>query len=271
VKLPPPFVDIHCHLLPGLDDGPATLDESLAMAEMTVADGIATVVATPHYSDAATQNSAAVIRTAVARFQRLLDDRRVPLRVLPGADVRIQPELAHKIRRGDVLTLADRGRHVLLELPHEVYIPLDRLLADLRGAELVGILSHPERNRGLQRQPDLLPPLVRQGALLQVTAESITGGFGARAQRCSEWLIRQGLVHFVATDAHGIASRPPLLRQAFHRVTQLAGEEAAVKCFCLNPARLASGAEIGPASAGRPSSWTSRVRHSPLFAAIATH
>src|SRR5208283_1461076 len=98
------FTDIHCHLLPGLDDGPAGLDEALAMAEKALADGIGTIIATPHQSGSYSQNSGATIREAVVRFQRELDRRRLPLRVLPGADVRIEPDLLPKLLAGDVLT-----------------------------------------------------------------------------------------------------------------------------------------------------------------------
>ena len=149
------------------------------MAEMAVADGIGTIVATPHQLGSHAKNSGDTIRAATVRFQQFLDGRRLPLRVLPGADVRIEPDLLPRIRRGEVLTLADRRRHVLLELPHDVYVPLERLLAELASAGLVGILSHPERNLGILNQPGVLRPLVERGCLLQVTAGSLTGAFGS--------------------------------------------------------------------------------------------
>ena len=217
------------------------MDDALAMAEMAVADGIGTIVATPHQSGNHATNTGAMIRAATAQFQQVLDRRRMPLVVLPGADVRVEPDLVRKIRTGEVLTLADRRRHVLLELPHEVYLPLDRLLADLDAAGLVGILSHPERNRGILNQPGVVRPLVERGCLLQVTAGSLTGGFGPHVQRFSELLVEQGLVHFVATDAHGTTARPPLLAAAFDRVAELAGREAAVDLCCRHPAAVAGG------------------------------
>ena len=126
-----PFVDIHCHLLPEIDDGAANWDESLAMARMAVADGIGVVVATPHQLGAFSHNSAPKIRLAVEELQSRLEAERIPLQVLPGADVRIETDLAARLGRDEVLSLADNGRYVLLELPHEMYFPLDRLLADL--------------------------------------------------------------------------------------------------------------------------------------------
>jgi protein-tyrosine phosphatase len=246
-----PFVDIHCHLLPDLDDGAAGLDDALAMAEMAVADGIGTIVATPHQLGNHAKNSGEMIRAAAVRFQRFLDGRRVPLRVLPGADVRIEPDLLQKIRRGEVLTLADRRRHVLLELPHDVYLPLDRLLAELASAGLAGILSHPERNVGILKRPGVLRRLVEQGCLMQVTAGSLTGAFGPEIQKFTESLIQQGIVHIVSTDAHGTKTRPPVLRPAFERVAELAGEDVAADLCRRNPGIVATGGSV-PARHRKP-------------------
>lgn len=239
-----PFIDIHCHVLPGIDDGPADIGEALAMAEMAVRGGITTIVATPHQLGSHPQNTAQRVRDAVAAFQHRLDMEGLPLRVLPGGDVRIDAELVEKIDAGSVLTLADRGHHVLLELPHDVYLPLDRLLADLAASGLVGILSHPERNRGLLAEPRLAVPLVQRGCLMQITAGSLTGSFGPNVQRFAESLLRQGLVHFVSTDAHGTKARRPILAAAFDRVVKLAGTATATDLFCRHPALVVAGRDI---------------------------
>ncbi len=256
---PEPFVDIHCHLLPGLDDGPADWDETLAMAEMAAADGIATIVATPHQLGSFPGNRPQTVRSETARLQGLLDRHRIPVRVLPGADVRVEPELVAKISGGEVLTLADRGRHVLLELPHELYLPLERLLSELKQAGLVGVLSHPERNQGILRRPEIVRRLVRAGCLMQVTAGSLTGLFGPQIRGLAERLVREGLVHFVGSDAHGTHARCPVLRPAFDRAVELAGRAKARELFCTNPARLVSGkaivAERRPARASALAGW----------------
>ena len=241
---PSPLVDIHCHLLPGIDDGAGDWDESLAMARLAAAEGIGTIVATPHQLGAYCGNEGRTIRALAAQLQQLLDQQGVPLRVVPGADVRIEPDLIRKIRSGEVLTLADRGRYVLLELPHEVYVPLDRLLADLGAAGLVGILSHPERNQGILGQPRVLDGLVQRGCLFQVTAGSLVGTFGAQIQEFAERLVTEGLVHFVATDAHGVKARRPLMRRAYQRLVELAGAETASELCSGNPNRVVENSTV---------------------------
>jgi len=246
LETPLHFVDIHCHLLPDIDDGAASWDEALSMAEMAAADGISTIVATPHQLGNFAANRGDEIRARAEHLQGLLRQNKIPLKVFPGADVRIEPAMIGKIRAGEVLTLADRGRHVLLELPHEVYLPLDRLLADLKAAGLAGILSHPERNRGIMAQPGVVQSLVGAGCLTQVTAGSLVGAFGSRVRSLAERLVKQGLVHFVSTDAHSPRSRPPLLGEAFDRVVELAGGSLAEELFCGNPAAVAAGRAVMP-------------------------
>ncbi len=205
------FVDIHCHLLPGIDDGAKSPEESLAMARMAVADGISTVIVTPHQLGGFAQNHGDAIRERTADLSQLLAEHNIPLTVLPGADVRIEPDMIARIQQGDVLSLADHRRHVLLELPHEIYVPLDRLLAELKAAGMVGILSHPERNAGIMANPAIVGPLVDAGCLMQITAGSLLGMFGPQSQNVAERLAIDGLVHFVSTDAHGLKSRRPQL------------------------------------------------------------
>ncbi|HUG68491.1 MAG TPA: CpsB/CapC family capsule biosynthesis tyrosine phosphatase [Pirellulaceae bacterium] len=238
------FVDIHCHLVPGIDDGAKSWQESLAMARMAVADGIETIVVTPHQLGGYAHNSGEMIRQRTAELQRELDAHDILLRVLPGADVRIDNGMIEGLKNGSVLTLGDHGRHVLLELPHEMYFPLEPVLDDLTRAGMVGILSHPERNQGLLKQPALIESLVDYGCLMQVTAGSLTGTFGPNSQDMAEWMLGEGLVHFISTDAHGPRARRPLLGRAFQRAAEMAGEETAIALCCGNPAAVASGHDV---------------------------
>jgi protein-tyrosine phosphatase len=245
------FVDIHCHLIPEIDDGARSWDESLAMAAMAADDGIAAIIATPHQLGTYAHNSGELIRQRTLVLQSQLDRSGIPLRVLPGADVRIEVDLVSAMRSGNVVTLADRGRHVLLELPHELYFPLGQVLDDLRRAGVAGILSHPERNQGLLKQPSIVESLVDAGCLMQVTAGSLIGGMGAAPQEMAEWMLARGLVHFIATDAHGPKARRPLMGRAFERVAELTDAETAAEVCCHNPARVCEGLDV-PAGRRQP-------------------
>ncbi len=239
-----PFVDIHCHLLPGIDDGAKDCGDSLAMARLAADDGITTIIATPHQLGTYGHNRGDDIRRRVAELQQRLDVAEIPLKVLPGADVRIESGMIDALLSGDVLTLGDRRRHVLLELPHELFLPLESLVDELARHRIVGILSHPERNEGILRRPEVVAPLVDGGCLLQVTAGSICGTFGPECQQMADWLLAEGLVHFVATDAHGPRSRRPMMRRAFDRVTELTDEATARELCGNNPAAVAEGLSV---------------------------
>lgn len=256
MQAPCSFVDLHCHLLPGIDDGAADVETSLAMARMAVADGTYLIVTTPHQLGNFSQNRGDQIRRRVAGLQQQLDAAEIPLSVLPGADVRIDDGMVEALAAGDVLTLADRGRHVLLELPHELYFPIEGLLDRLAEQGMTGILSHPERNAGLLERKHLVSGLVEAGCLMQVTAGSLVGTFGSRSQRLAEWMLREGLVHFIATDAHGHQTRRPLMRRAFQRVEQLMGPSTAVE-LCSESPRLVACGESTPV--GRRKRRLSRI------------
>lgn len=241
-----PFVDIHCHLLPGIDDGSADAATSMAMAEMAVDDGISTIIVTPHQLGSYGHNRGDDIRRQTAEVAELLAQQNIPLTVLPGGDVRIEPDLVERIADGDVVTLGDHKKHVLLELPHELFMPFEPLLDRLASAGIVGVLSHPERNAGILREPNVLGSLVDRGCLMQVTAGSVIGAFGPASRQLAEWMLGEGLIHFVATDAHGLESRRPRLGPAFDRVAELTNAEIATDLCCRNPAAVAAGGDVGP-------------------------
>jgi protein-tyrosine phosphatase len=242
------FVDIHCHLLPGIDDGARDWDQSLAMARLAVDDGTTTIIATPHQLGNYSQNRGDEIRRLTAELQEQLQAAEVPLTVLAGGEIRIEPGLVAQVVAGDLMSLGDHRRHVLLELPHELYLPLEPVLDELAGRQMVGILAHPERNGGLRRQPELVESLVDAGCMMQITAGSLCGTLGSDAKGLAEWMIDRGLVHLVATDAHGPRSRRPLMGRAYERLCELVDEATAVELCTENPRRVAEGK---PVPAGR--------------------
>jgi protein-tyrosine phosphatase len=229
------------------------------MAQLAVADGTRTIIVTPHQLGNFAQNLGDDIRTRTTQLQDVLDQHQIPLQVLPGGDVRIEDGMLEGLVSGDVMSLGDRRKHVLLELPHELYFPLAGVLAALQRQGMAGILSHPERNRGLLREPDLLLGLVEGGCLMQVTAGSLMGTFGPNPQALAEWMLGEGLVHFVATDAHGTKSRRPLMQRAFERVIELTDEPTAKDLCSNNPALVAQGKRVlgGRRAITRRGGWRS--------------
>lgn len=238
------FADIHCHLLPGIDDGAADLDASLAMARMSVDHGVETVVVTPHQLGGYEHNRGDDIRRRTAELQAEIDRHEIPLRVLPGGDVRIEDHMISGIATGNVLTLGDHGKHILLELPHELYFPLEPVLDALREQGVTGVLSHPERNAGLLAEQRLVESLVDYGCLMQVTSGSLVGGFGPDSQAMAEWMARNGLIHFLATDGHSPKRRRPRMLDGHQAAAKLVGEEAATLWCGDNPRAVAEGRDV---------------------------
>ena len=173
-------VDIHCHCLPGLDDGPATMADALALCRALVQDGIDAVIATPHQLGRFDgSNCPQVVREVVSTLNSALLAEDVPLTVTAGADVRVDERIPRMLDEGRVLTLADGGRYVLLELPHETFIDPKPLLVELAARGVTSIISHPERHGMLKKSPAMVLPWLEEGALIQVTAGSLLGAFGS--------------------------------------------------------------------------------------------
>ena len=163
---------------------------------------------------------------------------------MPGGDVRIEADMITQIQADNVLTLGDQGKHVLLELPHEMYFPLEPVLESLERIGMQGILSHPERNQGLLKQPELIEQLVHRGCYMQVTAGSLAGTFGPASQGLAEQMVERRQVHFIATDAHGPRSRRPLMWRAFERVAEMTNWDFAEDICCHNPRLVAAGKHV---------------------------
>jgi len=202
--------DIHCHILPGIDDGAKDLEQSLAMARIAVADGIRTIIATPHHFNGVYRNPAAAVRDATDRLQQTLDAEGIELELLPGSEHHLVPELVGALAAGTALTLGDFGRAVLVELPvHTVPLGSEELLEQILAQGLVPIIAHPERNSELARHPERLADWVAMGCLAQVTGQSCTGQFGPLVQAVARQMLTRGLIHFLASDAHRDRRRIP--------------------------------------------------------------
>jgi protein-tyrosine phosphatase len=235
------MIDIHCHLLPGLDDGPDSIEESLAMARSAIADGITHVVATPHSSDEylfdypRTQKLLRELRERVA-------DR---LTLATGCDFHLSPENLEALRLNPAQFCVNQGPYLLVEF-NEFSIPpsMDQTLHELQLAGIRPIVTHPERNAILRAQADRLRTWVRMGCFVQVTANSLTGTFGPTAQRDSLRWIGEGLVHFIASDAHNTRSRPLKLKPAYEVIKEQFGADKAEALCVVNPGAAFDGRDL---------------------------
>lgn len=239
------FTDVHCHCLPGLDDGPPDVASALALCRALAADRIRTVVATPHqlgrYDGL---YDAGTIRQAVTQLNELLVKAEIPLHVLPGADIRIDERIDDLVQFDRVLTIADNRRYLLVELPHEVFIDPEVLLARLGQAGLCGVITHPERHMFLAERPEYVRCWASYRPCLQITAGSFLGGFGRRSERAAWAFLQESLPVVVATDAHDTAGRAPCMTDAYRLLSRYLGRDGADTLCIENPRRLLAGEDL---------------------------
>ncbi|MBV1731199.1 MAG: capsular biosynthesis protein, partial [Hydrogenophaga sp.] len=195
------MIDLHSHILPGIDDGAKTLDDSLEMARIAVADGIHTMACTPHIYPGMYMNDGPGIDRARARLQAELDQAGIPLKLVVGADVHLVPGLLDGLKAGSVPTL-NRSRYFLLEPSHTTPPPrLEDSVFNLIASGYTPIITHPERLTWVESHYPVFLRLIEQGAWMQVTAGALTGAFGKRAQHWGERFVGEGFTHILATDA----------------------------------------------------------------------
>lgn len=236
------MIDLHNHLLPGIDDGAPDLETALQLARVAVADGITHLVCTPHIHPGRYDNDRSSIAQAHRRFSDGLAQAGIDLKVSWAAEVRFGMELMVSLAEGAIPLLGQwQDRKVLLlEFPHgEVPFGAERLTAWLLARNIVPMIAHPERNKSLMRSPKKLKPFLDQGCLLQVTAGSVTGHFGPQAQELAHDLLEQGLVTILASDAHNLQHRPPRLSEGMEHVARIVGDSQAERLFKDTPWQIA--------------------------------
>jgi protein-tyrosine phosphatase len=224
------MIDLHSHILPGIDDGSRSLDMSLDMARMAVDSGITTMACTPHIYPGLYMNDTAGIIAARDALQRELDDQGIPLKLTTGADVHLVPGLLDGLRGGIVPSLHGT-RYLLLEPSHHVAPPrFQESVFQLVAAGYVPVITHPERLTWVEDNYAVFGDLVRQGAWMQVTAGALTGVFGARAKYWGERFLADGLTHIIASDCHSSGRRSPVAMEKAAEIAQrmLGKEEAAL-------------------------------------------
>ncbi len=239
------MIDIHAHILPSLDDGPRTIEESVEICKVAANDGIKTIVATPHSKDGVYDAKSDKILKAVDILNIKLKENEIDLKILPGAEIHIFEGLVESIKRGEVLTINNGGKFILLELPF-VFVPpgTDELVFNLKENGIVPIIAHAERILPFQQNPKLVRQLVKSGARVQVNSHGLTRMASASERKCAKWLLQNRLVHFIASDTHSLKGRPPILSIALECAARIIGEVEARTLVYDNPGQMINGLDI---------------------------
>ncbi|MGM9988823.1 MAG: tyrosine-protein phosphatase [Bacillaceae bacterium] len=220
------MIDIHCHILPNVDDGPSNVVHSLEMAKEAAESGIRTIIATPHHQNGRYINNRRDILNAVEQLNMCISEQGIDVTVIPGQEIRLFGEILSSEEENHLVTLGDSGKYFLIEFPSN-HVPryAERLLFDIQTAGYIPIIAHPERNAEIVEKPEILYKLVKAGALSQVTAQSVTGDFGKKVQKLTFQLIEHNLTHFIASDAHGMKGRGFKLREAYSELKREFGND----------------------------------------------
>lgn len=239
------MIDVHTHIIPGVDDGAPDFETALAMIEIAASDGIRTIVGTPHFIPGAFAPTAAEVRKAVALLRERTKAEGIEIEVTGAHEVRATAGLLQRLRNDEILTFDKSKRYLLLEMPGS-NIPswMDRLIFELEVGDVIPVIAHPERNAGVIKNPALFMELVQKGCRSQLTAGSILGRFGERVKKTAHLLLRHNLAHVVASDAHDAEDRTPMLSTARAVVAEMLGDRAARTLFEENPRRLLAGDDI---------------------------
>jgi len=210
------LIDIHCHILPGVDDGAQSLQDSIDMARQAVNEGITGIVASPHHRNRQYVNPKQIIEEKVAELKHALDKEGITLDIFVGQENRIVGELAEDFVNSHDIATVNNNNYILVEFPTN-HVPnySEQLFYELQMQGLIPVVVHPERNTAITEDPDKLYRLIEKGAISQVTAASIAGAFGKKIQKFSLQLLESNLSHVIASDAHNITNRSFKIREAF--------------------------------------------------------
>ena len=244
------MIDLHTHILPGIDDGAKTLEVALEMARIAVNDGTEVMACTPHIYPGLYMNDSAGIHDARTKLQNALDVFHIPLKLVVGADAHLVPELLEGLQSGRVPTL-NGSRYFLLEPSHHVPPPqFEHSVFQIMAAGFVPVITHPERLVWIEHHYPTFLALAQRGVWLQLTAGAIVGKFGKQARYWSERLLNDGVVHLIASDAHTTAKRNPVISDALPTVESAVGKEEALRLVRGRPQAILD--DIEPAAVQPP-------------------
>ncbi len=268
------MIDIHSHILYGLDDGAKTLEESIEMCQISFNDGVRIIVATPHTLNSVYENNRSTILVKVQELYAVIDreflympsyslrsrmgpatrrpnnpgtnlddsTNHVNLKIVPGADVHFSEKVLSQQYQDKIMTIGDGGKFLLLEFPSQgIPFQAEIILFELMVRGITPIITHPERNLEIAHSPKRYSNMVQRGCLGQISAASLTGGFGRDARQAAEKLLRKNLVHFIASDGHSANGRPPVLSSAVQAAAKIVGEEEAHKMVTEYPQAIIEG------------------------------
>ncbi|MDO8686343.1 MAG: CpsB/CapC family capsule biosynthesis tyrosine phosphatase [Clostridiales bacterium] len=238
------MIDLHTHIIPFVDDGAADYETSLKMLEIAVAEGITHMIATPHFINGSVYNYRQLVVEKLDELSCRAVSAGIDIKLLPGNEVYIDHELPEMVQKKQICTLND-SMYVLIELPSsDMPLYTDEVLFQLKLRGYTPIITHPERNSEISKQPDILISFIGKGTLCQINATSLTGLYGDKVRQTALLLLRHGMVHFVASDAHTCRGRAPRLKEAFLIVEAEMGSETAEKLFVKNGMAVIRNAHI---------------------------
>lgn len=247
-----PLVDMHCHLLAGLDDGPDSMDEAVRMCQRAWDDGIRSSVCLAHMSDRWPEVTPQRIRQSAAALKDRLREIRLPLSLYPAAEVAVRPDLDRPSMRGQWMGMADRTNYLLLEIPYGGFVDIRSLVQRLQACGVRSIVAHPERYRELLYDAATVRDLIALGALMQVTADVITDPpDGRTAAAIRQWVL-DGMVHLVGSDGHSAGHRPPLMSAAYQQISSWVGRDAADRICSLHGLAVLEGRPLRLAAPKQP-------------------
>ena len=235
------MIDLHCHLLPSVDDGAQTEIDSLNLFKLAIDDGISHMVLTPHVQPGRYENTANSLKAPFERLQQLIGEQQLDIKLSLGGEVRLCAEVLSLFSSNNLPFIGeyDNKKVMLLELPHNGIPPgSDKLVDWLIQRDILPMIAHPERNKSIMADINKARPFLERGCLFQLTAMSVTGDFGDKAYHIAQQFLEQGWATIIASDAHNINRRPPILSKAFKYVTENYGAALAKQLLIETPGKI---------------------------------
>ena len=236
------MIDIHSHILPGLDDGSKNMEETLGMVHQLHEAGFSKILATPHVLEGKDYLSVAEILATTEQVRKCVAEAGIPVEILPGAENYIFPDMAKWARAGKLLTLGNTGKYLLVELPMlEIPHYTGQVFFELQVLGLTPVLAHPERNKGLSDEPERILDWAKKGILFQLNLRSLSGHYGPQARQLAEIMFNSDLIHVIGSDAHHVSRSELTYFEGLQSIKEIVGEERYQELTRLNPQTILEG------------------------------